>query len=81
MLVKAPWTDEEVAKLNEFQETSWMHPFTCVFRGDDHEGEGVLVATNAGWVCPQCEYTQNWAHDFMLEGAPPMPSFGGRLAP
>jgi len=46
-----------------------MHPFTCA-TGEtkkDLDGEGVLVATPEGWVCPYCDYTQNWAHDFMAE--------------
>jgi hypothetical protein len=32
----------------------------------------VLVATPRGWICRDCEYTQNWAHDFML--SPPVDS-------
>jgi ribosomal protein S27AE len=26
-----------------------------------------LTATNAGWVCPYCNYTQRWAHAVMLK--------------
>lgn len=60
------WTDEQVEKLNEYQTKGHMHPFTC---GNDHDGERVLVATRQGWVCPSCSYTQDWAHEFMFEGA------------
>lgn len=37
-----------------------------------HVDVGQLVATHDGWVCPvpTCDYTQNWAHDFMEK---PMP--------
>lgn len=28
--------------------------------------ETSLIATEKGWVCPVCDYTQNWAHDFMV---------------
>lgn len=78
MLIKAPWTDAEVTKLNAFQTCGWMHPFTCVYQGDvDHGGTAtILVAKNDGFECPVCGLRQNWAHDFMLEGAPPAPSFG-----
>lgn len=26
-----------------------------------------LIATNNGWICPVCDYKQNWAHDFMAK--------------
>jgi hypothetical protein len=26
-----------------------------------------LIATEGGWICPVCDYTQNWAHNFMTE--------------
>jgi hypothetical protein len=45
-----------------------LHPFTCGNR-DDHPvvagDKGVLVPTVRGWICPFCDYTQNWAHPFM----------------
>lgn len=51
-----------------------MHPFTCGSgnRTDSNhlDGQGKLVATESGWICPFCEYTQDWAHSFMLEGPP-----------
>lgn len=67
----APWTEEQVAALNQFQNARWMHPFTCGKREGhplDPEGDyGVLVATKDGWICRHCDYTQDWAHDFMLK--------------
>lgn len=62
--VFAPWTDEQVADLNEWQHLGFVHEFTC---GNEHEGDRVLAATNEGWNCPTCDYTQNWCHDFMLD--------------
>lgn len=57
------------------------HPFTCANRSEqvgEANGDevpaphgvqggdrGVLVATVAGWVCPHCSYTQNWAYASM----------------
>jgi len=26
--------------------------------------ETKLIATEGGWICPVCDYTQNWAHPF-----------------
>lgn len=62
---RAPWTAEEVANLNEFQNAGYMHPFTC----GSEDCRAVLVATPEGWTCPAgCGYTQDWAHDFMANG-------------
>jgi hypothetical protein len=67
---KAPWTEEEVCKLNEFQKDGRFHPFTCGGdrRDENHlDGEGVLVATPNGWMCPYCDYKQDWCHQFMSQ--------------
>lgn len=47
-----------------------MHPFTCGNRDDGKHFQngsdvGILVPTVRGWICPCCNYTQNWAHEFM----------------
>lgn len=72
----APFTSEQVQHLNEYQcgvnGGIPFHPFTCRNRGDGNHGEeggdrGVLVATESGWVCPHCDYTQNWAHADMAK--------------
>lgn len=67
------WSDDQVARLNAFQKARVMHPFTCPAA---HDGERDLVATPDGWRCPSCDYTQNWAHSFMLgwplPGEPPV---------
>lgn len=67
-----PWSDQDVESLNAFQTEGRMHPFTCPNRSDpSHPREsngdyGVLRATKEGWICPYCDYTQKWAHSFML---------------
>ncbi len=72
--IKAPFTPEQVAALNRWQQNENGHPFTCANGRDEKhlDGEGVLVATQEGWVCPYCDYKQDWAHDFMAE----RPSYG-----
>jgi hypothetical protein len=73
-MCKPPWSEDEVERLNEYQRCGWVHPFTCPNRDDGkHRDEGVLVAAVEGWYCPDCDYTQNWCHEFMLRGAPPNP--------
>ena len=60
------WTDEQVKNLNDFQRSSYMHPFTC---GGAINCREDLVAKPDGWHCPKCGYTQDWAHGFMLDGS------------
>jgi len=63
-IIKAPFTDEQVQNLNEYQKLGIMHEFTC---GNDHKGERTLIATNNGWICPTCDYKQDWCHAFMID--------------
>lgn len=69
--IHAPFTLRQVEALNRYQQSGAFHPFTCRNRGDGRHRTtidlGVLEATRAGWVCPDCEYRQNWAHDFMAD--------------
>lgn len=63
---------EQVAALFNWQIAGHVHPFTCGQR-DDHpkiDGEkGLLIPTRNGWICPCCDYTQDWAHEFMFQPA------------
>lgn len=61
-IIVAPWDVVVVARLNAFQKRGGMHPFTC---GNDTRD--ILVATTEGWVCRNCDYTQDWALAFMPE--------------
>ncbi len=68
----APWTPEQVERLNAYQRDGRYHAYTCGGeRGDkahtayatEHgEDNGQLIATTDGWKCPVCKYTQKWAH-------------------
>lgn len=60
---KAPFTQEEIDVLNEHQRNHEFHPYTCGGNRKDAkhlDGEGVLVATEDGWICPFCDYKQDW---------------------
>jgi hypothetical protein len=59
-------SQEQVDKLNNHQKNPIYHPYTCGGnRTDEHhlDGEGKLVATTTGWICPYCEYTQPYRYD------------------
>ena len=80
-IIKAPWTPEQVKALNEFQQSEHWHPFTCGGNNRDEkhlDGEGVLVATAYGWVCPYCDYEQDYAYEFMTR--PIRPAWGNKKA-
>lgn len=59
----ATFTTDQVESLNAFQHSGQFHPFTC----GNAACRAVLIATVAGWRCPKCVYTQNWAHSFMAD--------------
>lgn len=63
-IVKAPFTDNQVSNINDFQKSGFMHEFTC---GNHHDGEKTLIAVNDGLICPTCDYTQNWVHSHMAD--------------
>jgi len=71
--ISPPWSQEQVDALNEYQSAGKFHPFTCVNRDDGQHWEwgegdvGVLVATQDGWTCRDCDYEQKWAHEFMTD--------------
>jgi hypothetical protein len=48
-----------------------FHEYTC---GNDSSHK-ILVATEKGWHCPDCDYTQNWAHDIHVQGVLPTKPF------
>ena len=63
--VTAPWTQRQLENLVAWQEAEWVHPYTCPRRSDGtHRNTrdlGVLVPTITGWICPDCDYRQEWA--------------------
>jgi hypothetical protein len=60
----APFSAEMVTSLNEFQAGTIWNPVRCGNTGCRR----VLVATESGWRCPNCSYTQNWAEAWMADG-------------
>lgn len=67
------FTREQVLNLQKWQDNNRVHPFTCGKRDDHpmlHGDFGVLIPTVRGWICQFCDYTQDWAHDFMKDSKP-----------
>ena len=67
MMIKQPWTQEQVDALNAYQVSGRFHPFTCPGDFDRCEDHRELTARLYGWECACGKYTQDWAHDFMME--------------
>lgn len=73
--IRPPFTPEQVQRLNEGQTNTgdgMIHPYTCRYRSEKPHGHvggdlGVMIATRDGWVCPYCDYTQEWAASALLE--------------
>lgn len=59
--VRAPWTPEQVYRLNRRQDDERVGSYRCPFDQTD------LYATRGGWICPQpnhrCGFRQTWARD------------------
>lgn len=56
----APWSPKVVEALNKFQTSKTFDPVVCP------EDGSLLVATEEGWICEKCDYTQDWAQRFMI---------------
>jgi hypothetical protein len=61
----APFSPEDVASLNEYQASGFWKEVVC---GNAACGR-TLIATESGWKCPGCSYTQNWAEAWMADGS------------
>jgi|GEM_PF-1324980 len=55
-MARAPWTDAQIDCLQVRQNNSAYHPYTC---GNDSSHDN-LVPTKMGWLCPDCNYKQDW---------------------
>ena len=53
----APWSDELIQYLIEYQSNAEYHPFTCE---EFHSGDRKLTPTKDGFICKHCDYTQDW---------------------
>lgn len=70
--VEAPFTEEQVDNINDYQTSYTFHPFTCCSPEDIEEclrakgeDDGILIASKEGLTCPCGKYKQDWVHEFM----------------
>lgn len=54
----APWNQDQVKLLFEYQGKAGVHHYTC----GNESTHPKLVPSHRGWHCVACDYTQNWAH-------------------
>jgi hypothetical protein len=67
-IVEAPWTDDQVKSLNEYQKSGVIHPFTGNNELAPDDSDNILVATTDGWISEvDPEYHQNWAWSWMAD--------------
>ncbi len=52
----APWSLHQIECLQRRQDSYTFHPYTC---GNDSQHDN-LVPTSNGWICKDCDFTQNW---------------------
>lgn len=64
MRLNAPWTQQQVDAINEFQKLGFVHEFTC-----GEHSDVPLHACSSEMYCsvPHCGYSQTWVHDFMAD--------------
>ena len=58
--MKAPFTQYQVDQINAYQECAYVHPLTCSCSND-------LIADKSGLHCHECQYTQDWVPDAVME--------------
>lgn len=64
MIIKAPLTKGQMNSINAFQKYSIFHQYTCENWADANHKSGILIALIGGLFCRECEYTQDWVHDW-----------------
>ncbi len=68
-IIRAPFSSQQVADLNFYQQSGVFHEFTCGTQGVHPGIQKALIATEEGWKCTDtsCDYRQDWAHAFMAD--------------
>lgn len=65
--VSAPWSDEQVANINRFQNAGAFHPFTC---NCPHPARNYrLKAFTDRLFCEHCGFEQLWVFPDMANGS------------
>jgi hypothetical protein len=74
MKITAPWSPEQVAALQAWQDAGYVHELTCRHNGlPAGRKHHALVAQRDGLWCPTCGHIQTWAPAMCMNGPPPKP--------
>lgn len=60
-MIKAPFTPAQIERLNRWQQTPGVHPYTCPGDRPLCQDNRDLIARREGWICTCGQYTQDWA--------------------
>lgn len=66
--ITAPFTKTQVEELRAWQNSRYIHPYTCPNRTNSPHTQnardlGVLLVDTSGLTCQDCGYKQFWAFD------------------
>jgi hypothetical protein len=62
-MTKAPFSQDQINHINEFQNAGIVHELTCT------HGHGRLDVHADGLHCPVCDYTQDWVPEGVADGS------------
>lgn len=65
--IRAPFSDEQVKNINQYQTQATFHPFTCCgYDGCKRDvNDGILTATKKYLICPCGKVKQKWVWEIM----------------
>ncbi len=64
-ILKAPFTEDQVKAITEYQQESPWHQYTC-YTDSQHP---TLVASTDGLICNECGHVQNWVFASTADGS------------
>jgi hypothetical protein len=59
----APFTRQQLRRLEGFQKAGVVHPYRCCGR--------LMLVSEGGLLCPCCDRKQEWAYSYSTDGASP----------
>ena len=59
----APWTEQELELLKQYQHGHLFRPYLCCFTE-------IMEPTKDGLICPKCGKIQTWTYTFSIQENP-----------
>jgi hypothetical protein len=66
-ITRAPFTKEQIKKINQYQQEGRFHPYTCPDCVDEKGRAKKLIANEEGLFCQTCDYKQDWVHSASIK--------------